>query len=75
MYFCTQYINIKLIMKQLKLTVALLAVTMLAASCGGSKNETPQKETVKTLVLYYSLTNNTKLVAEEMASLVGADIE
>ena len=62
-------------MRQLKLTAALLAVTIVAAGCGGSKNETPQKETPKTLVLYYSLTNNTKQVAEEIASLMGADIE
>ena len=62
-------------MKHIKLTAALLAVTIVAAGCGGSKSETPQKETPKTLVLYYSLTNNTKQVAEEIASLMGADIE
>lgn len=62
-------------MKQLKQTLVLFALTMLVAGCGGSKSETPQEETPKTLVLYYSLTNNTKQVAEEMAALVGADIE
>lgn len=40
------------------------------AACGGTKQETP-----KTLVLYYSLTGNTKAVADEIANRLGADIE
>ena len=44
-------------------------VAMTATSCG-SRDESP-----KALVLYYSLTGNTKMVAEEIASQLGADIE
>ncbi|MBR4505575.1 MAG: NAD(P)H-dependent oxidoreductase [Bacteroidales bacterium] len=53
----------------MRLMLAMTIVAMCAASCG-SKNEEP-----KTLVLYYSLTGNTKMVAEEIASQTGADIE
>ncbi len=55
----------------MKLLLAMTVVAMTAASCG-SNNE-PQ--TPKTLVLYYSLTDNTRAVAEEIASRMGADIE
>lgn len=63
--------NLKITMKTIKLLLAMTVVAMTAASCG-SNNE-PQ--TPKTLVLYYSLTDNTKAVAEEIASRLGADIE
>lgn len=56
-------------MKTMKLMLALTAVAMCAA-CGGAK-----KVETKTLVLYYSLTGNTKMVAEEFANRLGADIE
>ncbi len=56
-------------MKTMKLMLAMTAVAMCAA-CGGAK-----KEETKTLVLYYSLTGNTKMVAEEFANRLGADIE
>lgn len=56
-------------MKTMRLMLAMTIVAMCAVSCG-SKNEEP-----KTLVLYYSLTGNTKMVAEEIASQTGADIE
>lgn len=56
-------------MKTTRLILAMTFAAMSVASCG-SKEETP-----KTLVLYYSLTGNTKMVAEEIARNVGADIE
>jgi len=53
-------------MKNLKLTLVLATVTLAAVSCGTH----PQ-----TLVLYYSQTGNTKIVAQEIATKLGADIE
>ena len=48
----------------------VIAATMATAvSCG------PKKEAQKVLVLYYSQTSNTKAVAEEIATRLGADIE
>ena len=52
-------------MKQLFILAAAL---VLAVSC--SQNKAP-----KMLVLYYSQTNTTKAVAEEIAAALGADIE
>lgn len=59
-------------MKTLKLIMAVAIVAMTTACCG-TKNETPKEQ--KTLVIYYSLTGNTKMVAEEFANRLGADIE
>lgn len=56
-------------MKTTKLILAMTVVAMAAASCG-SKKEEP-----KMLVLYYSQTGNTKMVAEEIAKHLNADIE
>ena len=56
-------------MKNLKLMLALTVVAMTAVSCG------PKKEAQKVLVLYYSQTSNTKMVAEEIANRLGADME
>ena len=56
-------------MKTMKLILAATIVALTAASCC-NKSEAP-----KTLVLYYSLTSNTKAVAEEIANRLGADIE
>ena len=56
-------------MKTKNLLLAMTVVAMTAASCGTKKEES------KTLVLYYSLTGNTKMVAEEFANRLGADIE
>ena len=56
-------------MKTVKLMLILATVAMVAVSCG------PKKETQKTLVLYYSQTGNTKIVAQEIASRLNADME
>ena len=66
-------------MKTLKMTLVLATVTLAAVSCG-PKPETPKEEpqqepTPKMLVLYYSQTSNTKGVAQEIATKLGADIE
>lgn len=55
-------------MKRLSLIFAIMAAMILAVSCG-------QKKAQKVLVIYYSQTGNTKLVAEEIAAKLGADIE
>ena len=55
-------------MKSLKLILAGMTAMLLAVSCGGKKAQ-------KVLVLYYSQTNNTKLVAEQIAGMMQADIE
>lgn len=55
-------------MKRLSLIFAVMAAMVLAVSCG-------QKKAQKVLVLYYSQTSNTKMVAEEIATKLGADIE
>lgn len=51
--------------------LALVAVVLLAVSCG-SKKEAPRK---KVLVLYYSQSANTRAVAQELAKKLNADIE
>ncbi len=53
----------------MKLMMALAATMMVATACG------PKKEAPKMLVLYYSQTSNTKAVAEEIATRLGADME
>ena len=57
-------------MRTLKLILATTIVALTAASCGNSKQEAP-----KVLVLYYSQTGNTKAVAQEIATLLDADID
>ncbi len=56
-------------MKTTKLILAATIVAMAAVGCGN------KKEAPKTLVLYYSQLGNTKQVAEEIATRLGADIE
>lgn len=56
-------------MKTMKLMLAMTIVAMAAAGCGS------KKAGEKVLVLYYSQTGNTKMVAEEIANRLGADIE
>lgn len=57
-------------MKTMKLMLAMTVVAMGAVSCG-SKNEAPSP---KVLVVYYSQTGNTKAVAQEIATKLGADM-
>lgn len=56
-------------MKRLSLIFAIMAAMIFAVSCGSNKPES------KVLVLYYSQTSNTKLVADEIAKKLNADIE
>lgn len=56
-------------MRTTKLILAATIVAMVAAGCGG------KKEAPKVLVLYYSQLGNTKQVAEQIATRLGADIE
>ena len=64
-------------MKNLNLMIVLATVTLAVVSCGPKKTEqvAEEKVTPKMLVLYYSQTGNTKAVATEMATRLGADIE
>ena len=55
-------------MRFMKMMAVVLAA-MLAAACG------QKKEAPKVLVLYYSQTDNTKAVAQEIATALGADME
>ena len=57
----------------MKFLMAFVALVMTAVSCGAKKDT--QKDTQKMLVLYYSQTSNTKTVAQEIATRLGADIE
>lgn len=52
----------------MKKILLMIAATLMAVSC--AQNKTP-----KYLVLYYSQTNTTKAVAEELSKKLGADIE
>lgn len=52
----------------MKKLILILAITLMAASCA-------QNKASKILVLYYSQTNGTKAVAEQICSKLGADIE
>ncbi|MBP5642659.1 MAG: NAD(P)H-dependent oxidoreductase [Bacteroidales bacterium] len=55
-------------MKKLNLLTILAVMIMTLVSCGPKKAQ-------KVLVLYYSQTNNTKLVADEIANRLNADVE
>ena len=62
----------------MKRLLILAIVAMAVVSCGPKKEsqkEAPKAETPKVLVLYYSQTSNTKAVATEIATRLGADIE
>ena len=65
----------KCLLKQMAL-VAVMALT--AVGCGPKKtneNVEPHKVTPKMLVIYYSQTTNTKIVAEEIAKRLNAETE
>ena len=66
-------------MKRLNFMLVLATVTLATVSCGSrqpaSKDEAQKEETPKMLVLYYSQTSNTKAVATEIATKLGADLE
>ena len=65
-------------MKNLKLTLVLATMTLAVVSCGPKKKTQNVEEkniAPKVLVLYYSQTSNTKAVAQEIATKLGADIE
>ena len=69
-YLCLQYHLSKiLLMKTFKLLSAFIALLLTATGC------VQKKEAPKALVLYYSQTSNTKTVAQEMATKLGADQE
>lgn len=57
----------------------LATVTLAVVSCGPKKEtkneEATKEEAPKALVLYYSQTGNTKAVAQEIATRIGADTE
>ena len=64
-------------MKSLNMLV-LATVTLAAVSCGPKKTtQKPEEEKTapKMLVIYYSQTSNTKAVAQEIATKLGADLE
>ena len=56
-------------MRKMKWILAAVVVLLAAVSCG------TKKETPKVLVLYYSQTGSTKVVAEAIATRLNADIE
>ena len=58
-------------MKAIKLFMAIASMLVAGVACA-QKKDAPK---VKALVVYYSQTSNTKTVAQEMASRLGADIK
>ncbi len=62
-------------MKILKLMMLAALATMVVTSCVQNNQKGKKEETRKVLVLYYSLTSNTKAVAQEIATRLDADIE
>lgn len=60
-------------MKVFKLMMLIALAMMVATSCSQKKDA--EKNASKVLVLYYSQTSNTKVVAQEIASRLNADIE
>jgi len=65
-------------MKNMKFMMVVATVALAAVACGPKKTtEIVEEEKVepKMLVLFYSQTSNTKAVATEIATRIGADIE
>lgn len=64
-------------MKKSTLIMVIATVTLTAVSCGHNKSSKDENkpEKPKMLVVYYSQTSNTKTVAQEFATRLGADME
>ena len=62
-------------MKNVKTMLVLATAMMAATACGPKKEATATDNEEAKLVLYYSQTSNTKTVAQEIATRLGADIE
>ena len=65
-------------MKRLNIMLVLATMTLVGVSCGPKKttqNVEEEKAAPKILVFYYSQTSNTKGVAQEIATKLGADLE
>lgn len=58
-----------------KITIAMLATTLLCGACKSSKTEQTEQQEGKTLVLFYSQTGATRAVAEELQRQLGCDID
>ena len=62
-------------MKTLKLLMFAAVAMMVVTSCSQKSRNSEKEKASNVLVLYYSLTSNTKTVAEEIATRLNADIE
>lgn len=62
-------------MKNVKIMLVLATAMMAATACSPKKEATATDNEEAKLVLYYSQTSNTKTVAREIATRLGADIE
>ena len=64
-------------MKKLRLLMVLTAMMLAVVACGPKKTtkNAEEKATPKMLVIYYSQTGNTKAVATEIATRLGADLD
>lgn len=61
-------------MKNLNIAMILVTMALAAVSCGPKKTQNEQPKAPKMLVVYYSQTSNTKLVANEIATRLNADL-
>ena len=62
-------------MKLLKIILLAAVAVMVVTSCSQNSMRAKKGKAPKMLVLYYSLTSNTKTVAQEIATRLHADIE
>ena len=62
-------------MRILKLMMCVALSMMVVTSCSQKSQNSEKEKASKVLVLYYSLTSNTKTVATEIATRLNADIE
>ena len=61
-------------MKRWKIILGLFILAIMVSACVTKESSTGNIEGGKKLIVYYSLTENTKFVAEYIQSLTGADI-